>query len=197
MSIAILSILLLSLTCSVHIINGQAQTQPTVSLEPKSVIATQFNQTFTLNITISNVENLWGWALNITWDGNYLRYMSAKEGDFLSSDYDTQFLAVPNIQIKDNYGNPEHSKSTLLMDAITDVDSNKLEDSVNGNGALGKHNLPSTKTNTLNFDSCTYPAACWACIYESSTWHASPSNNSCLVQFYSNDVFRDFWSSIF
>lgn len=65
---------------------AKAQNVPTVSLTPSQIQVTQVNQVFTVNITISNVQNLWFWNMNITWNPACLSLVAAPtEGDFMSS----------------------------------------------------------------------------------------------------------------
>ncbi len=75
------------------------QQSPSVFLDPATYNATQLNEQFTVNIDISNVQNLWGWAVNVTWDTNYLTLISKQEGSFLSSQYYNTFYACPNYRI--------------------------------------------------------------------------------------------------
>lgn len=42
-------------------------------------------QTFEIDLSISNVQGLWLWTANITWDPSYLNLTSVTEGDFLTS----------------------------------------------------------------------------------------------------------------
>jgi PKD repeat protein len=67
-----------------------------VTLNPSTITATALNEVFTVDITVSNVQNLWGWSFNYTWDSRILTLVSVTEGDFLSDRVDaTAFLPVP------------------------------------------------------------------------------------------------------
>jgi len=80
---------------------AHAQSQPTVSLSPSTFAATSVGQTFEVNLTISNVQSLWGWSVNITWDPTYLSLNSVSEGDFLTSQVgQTFFLNTPTNSTK-------------------------------------------------------------------------------------------------
>ena len=64
--------------------SAQTSQSPSVFIDPATYNATQLNEQFTVNIDISNVQNLFGWAVNFTWDTNYLTLISKQEGSFLS-----------------------------------------------------------------------------------------------------------------
>jgi len=65
-------------------VHGQGQ-QPSVSLSPSSYSATEINGVFTITITISNVQGLWGWAADVSWNPQILSLTTLTEGDFLYS----------------------------------------------------------------------------------------------------------------
>jgi PKD repeat protein len=87
----ILPIGILTLTPTVN-----AQTQTIVSLTPSSYNATQLNETFTVDIAISNVQNLWSWHACIVWDPTYLNLTGKpSEGDFITDITSTLFVYTP------------------------------------------------------------------------------------------------------
>ncbi len=117
-----------------RIADAQTQQSPSVFLDPPAYNATQINQQFTVDINISDVQNLWGWAINVTWDTNYLTLVSKQEGDFLSSQYSTLFTpspitVVPGAIAEDTY------KEAYLQCAISTA-SNGFENSASGSGTL-------------------------------------------------------------
>jgi hypothetical protein len=117
---------------------GKAQTsqQPTVVFSPLTVNATQLDQTFTLSIDISNVQNLWGWLANVTYDSEYIKVENSSEGAFLTSQgATTLYLATPPHNYKDPYSNIETLQQVTLQDAI-DSSSNGEQDSASGSGVL-------------------------------------------------------------
>lgn len=115
---------------------AQAQTPPSVTFSPSTVAATQVNQTFTLNIDISNVQSLWGWIINVTFDSAYLKFQSSSEGSFLTSQgATTLYIATKPIAYKDPYSNIETMDSITLQDAI-DSSANGEDQSVSGSGTL-------------------------------------------------------------
>jgi PKD repeat protein len=71
--------------------------QPSVSLDPSSYVATSLNETFTVNITISNVQSLWGWEANITWDPHYLNLLGKHEGGFIKDQVDSTFFSATKV----------------------------------------------------------------------------------------------------
>jgi len=114
----------------------QAQTQPSVFFNPLTVSATQLNQTFTLNIDISNVQNLWGWAINVTFDSQYVKFQSSSEGNFLTNQVaSTFYLATKPTSYKDPYSNLETLQLVTLDDAVSSS-SNGEDQSASGSGVL-------------------------------------------------------------
>lgn len=115
---------LLALAFFIFPLNDQvnAQTQsPTVALVPSQITISQLNQVFTVNITVSNVQNLWAWDANIKWDPTILNMTSTPtEGNFLTQAGGTLFVAVP----------PINGSVRDITDALT------VPTGVNGNGVL-------------------------------------------------------------
>jgi PKD repeat protein len=94
--IVLIGMLMLLFFCSNQTI--KAQNQVTLALNPSTVSVSSLTDTFTLNFTINDVTNLWGWSATITWDSQYITMASApKEGDFLTqSGHQTTFETVYN-----------------------------------------------------------------------------------------------------
>ncbi len=89
-------ILILSFSIISLIPNAKAQTQPTLSLTPSTVPITQLSQTFTLDVSISNVQNLWQWDAAIAWDPTVLTLLNTpQEGAFMTQAGTTMFIAIP------------------------------------------------------------------------------------------------------
>jgi len=57
----------------------------TISLDPASVNAVQVGETFTVNVMISDVSNLYGWQINVTFNPGVLGVVRVEEGPFLES----------------------------------------------------------------------------------------------------------------
>ncbi len=75
----------------------KADALPVIGLNPSKITLTEVGQTFQVNITISNVQNLYQWETNVTWDPTVLALEGRPtEGDFFSSQDlgETLFLAA-------------------------------------------------------------------------------------------------------
>jgi hypothetical protein len=57
----------------------------TISFDPSSVDAVQVGETFTVNVMISDVSNLYGWQINVTFNPGVLGVDGVAEGPFLES----------------------------------------------------------------------------------------------------------------
>lgn len=75
---------------------AQNQLQPAVSLSPTSYNATQQGEEIQMNITITNVQSLFLWSGQLTWDPNYLKLIGTpSEGDFMPSFCNTLYIYTP------------------------------------------------------------------------------------------------------
>lgn len=116
---------------------AKAQTQQaSLSFSPSTVNATALDQTFTLSLDISNVQNLWGWEINVTYNSAFIKYKSCSDGSFLTSQGATDFfVSTAPETFKDIYSNLETMQVVMLDNAIGSF-SNGEEDSVSGSGNL-------------------------------------------------------------
>ena len=64
----------------------------TISLDPASVDALAVGETFTVNVMIADVSDLYGWQINVTFNPNVLSVDSVVEGPFLESVNETMGL---------------------------------------------------------------------------------------------------------
>jgi hypothetical protein len=121
-TVAYLIILIgLALSISPLINQSKAQTEPTVALIPLETTATQLNQTFAINITISNVQDLWSWDANIRWNPQYLTMTrTPTEGSFMRQVGSTLFIAT----------HPENGSVPDISDTIM------LNSGASGSGVL-------------------------------------------------------------
>jgi hypothetical protein len=89
--------LLVELTfCSSVLINlGKSAGATTLSLIPQTINATT-GQNFSLNITISDVADLYGWEFTLNWTSPLLSTMSVVEGSFLGAGGNTFFTYAFN-----------------------------------------------------------------------------------------------------
>lgn len=76
---------------SLYLTHAQTQ-QPTVTFDPNSYSATSLNDVFKVTLNISNVQGLWGWDANVTWNPQYLNLTQVTEGDFVQSQVGTTFF---------------------------------------------------------------------------------------------------------
>jgi len=115
--------ILIALTFSIFplITQSRAQSEPTVSLTPSKSTATQLNQTFTVNVTISNVQDLWSWDANIKWNPKHVvMTKTPTEGSFMRKAGPTLFV-------------PTHPKNGSEPDISDTLLSNS---GANGSGVL-------------------------------------------------------------
>lgn len=104
-----------------QVVHSQTQ-QPTIVLSPESYASTQLNDQFDITITVSNVQDLFGWDANISWNPNYLNLTQINnDGGLLASQTgDTFFLAPINVA----------TGSCVVTEATTGTDT------ANGTGLL-------------------------------------------------------------
>lgn len=82
--IACCVILILSLSVS-NVMYVKAQ-GTVIALSPAIYTAQNIGETFSINITITNVQDLWSWKVSITWEPDVLSLVSGpSEGPFLKS----------------------------------------------------------------------------------------------------------------
>jgi hypothetical protein len=72
---------------------GSSRADPaTISLDPASVSALGVGETFTVNVMIADVTDLYGWQINVTFSPSVLSVESVAEGPFLASVNETTGL---------------------------------------------------------------------------------------------------------
>jgi hypothetical protein len=81
-----IALILLSVSCMVTLPLSNAQAT-TLSITPSTtqLSTAQIGSTIKLNLTIGNVNHLFGWGLNLTWNPQVLNLTDVTEGPFLSS----------------------------------------------------------------------------------------------------------------
>jgi PKD repeat protein len=73
-----------------------AETQPTLSFDKSEYTATQVGETFTVNLVITNVQNLWAWKVGVTWDPQRISLVGEPtEGNFLKQAGTTLYIVTP------------------------------------------------------------------------------------------------------
>jgi hypothetical protein len=72
---------------------GSSRANPaTISIDPASVSALGVGETFTVDVRIADVTDLYGWQFNITFNSGVLGVESVAEGSFLASVNETMGL---------------------------------------------------------------------------------------------------------
>jgi len=69
-------------------------------VEPETYYVPNIGQTFTINISVANVTDLWGWEFELFYSSTDLNGTDAKEGPFLKTAGETFFWVV---NLTDNY----------------------------------------------------------------------------------------------
>jgi hypothetical protein len=85
--VAILVVILLLIR-----LNPPPRSSTVLSLEPKTVQST-IRQDFTVNVSISNVSDLYGWQLELSWNSSLLNVENIIEGPMLKSGGNSTFFS--------------------------------------------------------------------------------------------------------
>jgi PKD repeat protein len=81
-----------------------------LGLNPSNYVAHSVGENFTINIVVTDVQNLWSWCVGISWDPTVLSLIgNPLEGPFLKAKGQTLFLPLPAIN-----GTIKELSSTLL-----------------------------------------------------------------------------------
>lgn len=96
-ALTILLITLVSLSMSLYfnVQKGITQSSTTLSVSP-SVCKAMVNETFIVNVTVSEVIDLYGWEFKLGWYEELLEVINVTEGDFLKKRGETFFIAKIN-----------------------------------------------------------------------------------------------------
>lgn len=111
-----LTILLLGIVC-ITLPLSNAQQIPTLSITPNTthLTAAQLGTNIQVDLIISNVQNLYAWNLNLTWNPSVLNLTDITEGPFLSSADHTLFTWTPSISANTrNQGYIQNVAASLL-----------------------------------------------------------------------------------
>jgi len=119
------------------IIQAEAQ-QATVQVIPASYTVPNVGGTFNINVTVQNVNDLFGFEFKLYYPNNILNGTSATQGPFLKAGGVQTFFAVPNFT--DLY-NATHGVLNILCTRVGNVSG------VNGSGTLATATFRSTSTN--------------------------------------------------
>jgi len=86
-SSAIILVLIIAL---VYLFYFKTENKATLYITPQNVKGT-VGQLITVNISISNVDDLYGWQIRLEWNPQILNFSSVSEGDFLKKHGQTFF----------------------------------------------------------------------------------------------------------
>jgi len=137
MKTKILTLLLALVLAYSAIIQAEAQ-QATIRVIPASYTVPTVGSTFSVNVTIQNVNDLFGFEFKLYYPNNILNGTSATQGPFLKAGGVQPFFIVNNFT--DHY-NVTHGVLNILCTRIGNVSG------VNGNGTLATATFRSTSTN--------------------------------------------------
>jgi len=96
--IALLAVLTITLA---YVIITRRSTSPTMLYVNPQIIQGTIGQEFTINISISNVPDLYGWSFKLRWNTTILEAVKVTESTFLRNGGDTFF--VPRINNSAGY----------------------------------------------------------------------------------------------
>lgn len=122
--------------------SGQGSPEIALAISPPEVKNLETGASFTVNVTITEADNLYGWQFNITFNPGVLTAESVAEGPFLENVYATAW-APPSI---DNAKGFVVACSTLMPPYPSQ--------GVSGNGVLGNitFTIKSGGSSALHFD---------------------------------------------
>jgi len=121
----------------------------TIAIEPAEVLDVPSGETFKVNLTITNVSNLYGWQVNITFNPGILNVASTDEGSFLKQVNDTVVMKRTNneggfLLLSSSFTVPyptEGATGSGLLATVTFT--------VTGQGASSLSFVKGTKMNTV------------------------------------------------
>ena len=137
MKTKILTLLLALVLAYSVIIQAEAQ-QATVQVIPASYTVPNVGATFNVNVTVQNVNDLFGFEFKLYYPNNILNGTSATQGPFLKAGGIQTFFVVNNFT--DHY-NATHGVLNILCSRMGNVSG------VNGSGTLATATFKSTSTN--------------------------------------------------
>lgn len=108
------------ITCLALASLAKANETTTISIDPPTyeVAESEIGETFTINIKLNDVTNLWSWKVRVNWDPEVLSLTEVAEGPFLNSADDTLFLgAQSGTAIEEGYI-PEVSCTLLSSESV-------------------------------------------------------------------------------
>ena len=122
----ILTLFVISAMVLMPLSNAQQNTNLSIDPATTQLTAAQVGSTISVNLTVNNVQNLFGWSLNLTWNPLVLNLTQMQEGPFLSNAGQTLFTWSPSLsQIQRSQGYIQTVADALLVSS-----------SASGNGVL-------------------------------------------------------------
>ncbi|MDR0492101.1 MAG: cohesin domain-containing protein [Nitrososphaerota archaeon] len=120
-------LLLLALICIV-VSESEAQTSAIVNITPSTTQLSfaQIGTIIEVQLYVENVQNLFGWNLNLTWNPKVLNLTNIQEGPFLSNAGSTLCTWAPSLSPTSRSQGYINSTGCILLEAH----------SVNGSGVL-------------------------------------------------------------
>ena len=131
-------VLLLALVIAYSVKSQAEAQQTTVQVIPASYTVPNVGSTFNVNVTVQNVNDLFGFEFKLYYPNNILNGTSATQGPFLKAGGIQTFYVVNNFT--DHY-NATHGVLNILCSRTGNVSG------VNGNGTLATATFKSTSTN--------------------------------------------------
>jgi hypothetical protein len=128
----------LILTLTIMVPTRVEAQQATVYISPAAYAVPSVGSTFSVNITVQDVQNLYGWEFKLYYPNDILNGTSAVEGPFLKSGGVNTYFLLANFT--DNY-NATQGQANLLCLRTGEVQG------VNGNGTLATITFTSTSAN--------------------------------------------------
>jgi len=124
----------------VSILVGQVRAQQaTISVVPASYTSPTVGSSFAVNVTVQNVEDLYGWSLQLFYPNNALNGTSVTQGPFLKAGGNSPIFII--INFTDNY-NATYGVVYALCTRQGEVPG------VNGAGTLATITFTSTSTSS-------------------------------------------------
>jgi hypothetical protein len=111
-----ITLLLLSITFITTPLS-EAQQTPTLSIIPSTthLSSTQIGSIFDVNLTINNVQGLYGWNLNLTWNPKVLNLTNIDEGSFLSDIGQTFYTWAPSLSLQNRSNGFIQSVAAVML----------------------------------------------------------------------------------
>lgn len=96
----------------------QAQTSPSIIIEPRQTTKLALGETFTINVTVENCVDVYAVQVEMDYDPNILNAISILEGDFLSSGGETFVVKNESIVFE---ADPPYAKIVFVATLLGDV----------------------------------------------------------------------------